>query len=81
MSYGNIIATVRYKIQQVEAILFSLRQTATVLKCSYGPGHRAIMTTQGVTEFGYLVAFSNAGGSKVSDVQITLNYALLSCKN
>jgi len=51
MSYGNIIVTVRCKIQLVEIILFSLRQTATVvkttkaehgrldcLKCSYGPG-------------------------------------------
>jgi len=32
MSYGNIIVTVRYKIQLVEIILFSLRQNATVLK-------------------------------------------------
>jgi len=33
-------------------------------------GHRAIMTTQEfVSEFGYLAAFSNAGGSKLSDVE------------
>jgi len=32
MSYGNVIVTVRCKIQLVEIILFSLRQTATVVK-------------------------------------------------
>jgi len=32
MSCGNVIVTVRCKIQLVEIILFSLRQTATVVK-------------------------------------------------
>jgi len=38
MSYGDIIMTVRCKIQLVEIIRLSLRKTATVVKCSYGPG-------------------------------------------
>jgi len=32
MSYGNVIVTIRCKIQLVEIILFSLRQTTTVMK-------------------------------------------------
>jgi len=32
MNYGNVIVTVRCKIQLVEIILFSLMQTATVVK-------------------------------------------------
>ena len=32
-------------------------------------GHRAIIATQDVSEFGYLAAFSNAGGSKLNNVE------------